>query len=370
MAPKMKRLFRVLKNMLVFFGAMVFATCCTAADPATAPTTTPNAESTSPPKTTVILRGHTDALTNLAFLPDGRRILTCSADMTIRLWDSYTGKELRQFPGHTFNINSLAVSRDGKTFASASQDATVRLWDIDTGKQLAIHKMLDNGSSSGLSFSPDGKYLAINDTDPHWDEVTGKSTGLIQLLDSKTLEVKRTFQDKRFGRMWLESFSPNGKTIVAGLESDLQIDGHSHNDGGWVMWDVETGKAIFSLSTHRADTGEARFSPDGTKFLTACLGDLRLWDAATGKELGHKEMPTAAGAIAWRPDGAMFATGGWSDVCALWEPATFRQIKSFNQGWNFAPGAGITGLEFSPDGTRLAAGESDTNLVRIYNVPK
>src|SRR5206468_3023688 len=66
----------------------------------------------------------------LAWSPDGRTLAAASADMTIRLWETVTGSQLRQLIGHTDGVCSVAWSPDGKTLASGSWDATVLVWDI------------------------------------------------------------------------------------------------------------------------------------------------------------------------------------------------------------------------------------------------
>jgi WD domain, G-beta repeat len=73
--------------------------------------------------------GHTDQVENVCVSADGKRVLTSSADKTLRLWDASTGKQLRRFEGHTDRIRGLALSPDGKRALSGSHDKTVRLWD-------------------------------------------------------------------------------------------------------------------------------------------------------------------------------------------------------------------------------------------------
>ena len=41
-----------------------------------------------------MLKGHSDVVTSVAFSPDGKKIVSGSEDMTIRVWDAETGKEI------------------------------------------------------------------------------------------------------------------------------------------------------------------------------------------------------------------------------------------------------------------------------------
>ena len=49
----------------------------------------------------------------MAFAPDGKHVLTGSRDLTARLWDVQSGKELRAFTGHATWVSSVAFSPDG-----------------------------------------------------------------------------------------------------------------------------------------------------------------------------------------------------------------------------------------------------------------
>ena len=73
----------------------------------------------------------------MAFSPDGTRIVSGSADKTVRVWDADTGQPIGQpLTGHTDAVRSVAFSPDGKRIVSGSADKTVRVWDADTGQPI------------------------------------------------------------------------------------------------------------------------------------------------------------------------------------------------------------------------------------------
>jgi WD40 repeat protein len=76
-----------------------------------------------------VLRGHTDEVFAVAFHPDGTRLASAGRDQAIWLWDLARGEVVARLPGHASYVWSLAFSPDGTTLASGSGDFTVRLWD-------------------------------------------------------------------------------------------------------------------------------------------------------------------------------------------------------------------------------------------------
>jgi COMPASS component SWD3 len=64
------------------------------------------------------------------FSPDGKRIASCSADATIKIWDAETGRLEHTLEGHMAGISCIAWSPDSTILASGSDDKLIRLWDV------------------------------------------------------------------------------------------------------------------------------------------------------------------------------------------------------------------------------------------------
>ncbi|HEX2066138.1 MAG TPA: hypothetical protein VHI93_04925, partial [Candidatus Thermoplasmatota archaeon] len=72
------------------------------------------AESSDCTQATLTLKGHASHVYGVAFSPDGKRIVSGSGDMTVRVWDAITGGEAHTLRGHTGSVQSVAFSPDGK----------------------------------------------------------------------------------------------------------------------------------------------------------------------------------------------------------------------------------------------------------------
>ena len=103
-------------------------------------------------------------INSVAFSPDGKWIVAAGGDQTAMIWDAASGKPVRVLQGHGDAVQRAVFSPDSKTILTlgGGNDLTVRLWDVETGKQ--IYSVPSGGGFSSLFFFPDGQsfYAADN----------------------------------------------------------------------------------------------------------------------------------------------------------------------------------------------------------------
>jgi len=105
------------------------------------------------------LKGHVGALTSAVFSPDSTLVLTASEDYTAKLWSTESGQCLRTLRGHQFELRSAVFSPDGACVLTASIDRTAKVWSVQSGNCLQTlegHRW----ELSSAAFSQDGA-LAI-----------------------------------------------------------------------------------------------------------------------------------------------------------------------------------------------------------------
>ena len=92
----------------------------------------------------------------------------------IRVWDTRTGKSIRNFVGHTDNIRHILAARDGDTFVTASSDRTIKIWSMTAGRCMHTFTM---HSDSVWSLYSDHPHLALF--------YSSDRTGLVAKIDSR-----------------------------------------------------------------------------------------------------------------------------------------------------------------------------------------
>ena len=56
----------------------------------------------------MVMKGHTGAIMELCFSPDGAHMYTCATDTTVAVWDVPTGTRIKKLKGHAGFVNSVS----------------------------------------------------------------------------------------------------------------------------------------------------------------------------------------------------------------------------------------------------------------------
>lgn len=239
---------------------------------------------------------------SVSFSPDGRRLIAGARNRSLCLFDVNTGNLLKEMTGHGAEVWGAVFTADGKQAISGSWDRSIRVWDLEMGKQVRTFNVRDQ--VRGFALSPDGKLLAAS----HFAAVNGPGT--IRLWDvQKGTEIRSmTGHQLEISQV---SFSPDGKLLVT-----------SSFDKTVRIWRVADGKEIKVLKGQNGRIEGAVFTPNALRVLSCCAeGDptLRMWDAATGKQLGESDKiePGFLG-LAALPDNRQCLTVGRDGGVRLW----------------------------------------------------
>ena len=298
------------------------------------------------------LVGHRAGPSQVHFSPDGRNLLSCSMDQSVRLWDVVTGKESRRFEGHVERVECAAFSRDGRLVAGAGggawkdgkwQDSefSVWLWDVATGK--VVHRFEGHTAFVvGAAISPNGQHLA-----------TGSWDGTVRLWDIPGKQPRHVL--KGHSHLNAVAFSPDGRLVISAGYFDRTVR----------LWDVQLGKEVHVLQGHGGPVWSVAFSPDGTQALSASADrTMRLWDVKSGSlQYTFPPQPTGIQWAAFSPNGrrilsasgqrsapALVPAAGADHRLRLWDVGSKQEIGTFDwptdDSWRAA---------WSPDG-RFVAG--------------
>ncbi len=284
--------------------------------------------------------GHLDEISNVAFMPTGKRVVSVDKGGRIRIWDSISGEGTRQLFSDDESLFGLAIDPNGSLFASAGESKTIKIWSVSSGEILhELNGHLDRVTC--LRFSPNGDRIASSSKDNTirvWDVNTGNE---IKVLTGHSDAVKSI------------AFSPDG-SIIATSSDDQTIQ----------IWNSRTGELISYIPVGKEEFQSLAFCPNG-KFLASTAGKgFSLWRTDTWERVTHNERAheLTVRCIVFSPDGRKFATGSEDARIKLWDTRTGQLVTTLH-GHNQS----ISAIDFSPDGSRLVSSSYD-KTVKIWNV--
>jgi len=309
-------------------AALLFALCLLAACvPAPAPTPTPVYKTTADPTRTMMPKP-----TPLAWVAPASAITASNAANLARVGSLVE---------HAATVNNYSFAHKRPRLLTRDGLSEVWVWDLDTGK--ALYKLAN--PNSGLAFyTPDDSQIVTVNYDTRtvatWDAETGKSVAALTLSQNGIVAV-----------------------VAADDGSALAV---TERTGAVSVWRPATarGPAYTIPAANGQPPAALAFTPDSTLlFISGSDFNLRAYDAASGAL--RKELTGFGSAVAplrFSQDSKLLAAATGTRVFLIDIP-TFATLGSSSAD-DLSP---QKGLEFSPDGKRLAVGGS-LDVVYVFDV--
>jgi WD40 repeat protein/cell division protein FtsB len=359
--------------------------------------------------------GNQTLIRDLAFSPDGSRLVTVSADRRIRIWDALNGVE-RLAMAQDGSVTEVVFSSDARWLATTGDDRTARVWDAATGEE--IFQIPLKASGAILAFCNDNKWLITTDESGAieiWDisiimvpdlSLSAPSKSLVDQVQyspsGQRLAVSsennfwvltsdpETVLKERELREQSSPFSSNIKKLVFSPDSTqlgLLTEGNE-----LAIYDVER-KALEKLPISGI-VQDIAFSPDSQQLIISDVdGNLQAWDIASGQWSenplqadgpvsslaassqflamastdqihitgpdGNGGIPSIGGSaedglLIFSQDGSLLASTDTTGRIAIWryQDGKFTAVASFNR-------ERAVSLAFHPDGILFAVGTAN-----------
>ena len=276
-------------------------------------------------------------VTNMHWLLS-RRLDICPLSSDGRKFE-YTKIAFNTFSPHSCRggVNSVSYSPDGRHLAIGSDDKKVLIWDMESGESHLFegHK----GKVTSVAYSPDGKFLASGDSDGKiwiWDLVCNKS----YILGEHGCSVNSV------------AYSPDGKFLASG-DSEGKV---------WI-WNLVC-EEIRVLKDHEGEIRSVVFSPDGIHLAAGGANNVvLLWNLVSGDNRSLGGFEWGVNSVTFSPDGSQLAFGGFEGMIRVYDFA--RKVSYMLGDYNYVNI--INGLAYSPDGMYLVSGSFNRN-VQIWDL--
>lgn len=278
---------------------------------------------------------HDGAVFDLAFSPDGKRLVTASVDGVVRLVDPRSAEVLARLrlPGGA--VFAVAFSPDGRRFATASEDGVARLWWTDAPGTPALLPAA-GGPLSAVAFSPDGLRLVAASQD---------GIAYVHALNAGGPPLRL-----RGHREALDAaeFSPDGSHVLTAA-----------TDGAVRVWRADGEGEPLLLRGQGAIA--AAYTPDGRRILTRGKdGTIRVHPAADPRERGvlrgHEGLVDT---VEWTRDGKRLVTASHDGTARIWTLG--GEVRAVIHD----PSGVIHSADLSPDGSLLVTSGED-GVVRLW----
>ncbi|MDZ4800847.1 MAG: c-type cytochrome domain-containing protein [Bryobacteraceae bacterium] len=225
----------------------------------------------------------TDTVFGASLAPDNSRIAVGSADNTVHVFETSTGKELYKIGNHENWVLATVFASDSKRFVSAGRDRAAKLIDAKSGAFLENVNLL-RGELTAIARNPKKDVVVMGGEERYPYIYLLDRPRNMKIADDTTLVRKLERQD---GAITALDWSPDGARIaVAGLSPSVNL------------YDPETGDRKATCKGHTAGIYTVAFSPDGKQLATGGFdGKVRIYNTSDCSLLhSFVPVPLSAGA--------------------------------------------------------------------------
>ncbi|HLJ12501.1 MAG TPA: protein kinase [Planctomycetaceae bacterium] len=252
-------------------------------------------------------------------------------------------------------VQAIAISDNGRYVVTGNKEGQLCLWDATLDKELRRVNVPANASAPSrpgggldvrsVAFAPDNRRVLV------------ATPQTMFLWDIQTGEEIHHFAGPPHGSL-VVGVSPDGRFAVAG--GGKATDGV----GDLRLWDMASGDYLRRFVGHVGYVHSVAFSHDSNRLISGGVGYLHLWDVDTGGELKKLKSPdrSAVTGAAFATDGQR-AAGTVASGVILWDLDGGDEVDRFDSG-NFDIECRSVGI--SPDGRYIAVGEPEG--IRLWDI--
>ncbi|GAB1516049.1 nSTAND1 domain-containing NTPase [Actinophytocola sp. KF-1] len=300
------------------------------------------------------------SVTAVAFSPDGRSLLAGDSEGELDSWEAASGRQLASTRLDGAVLATRYTRRGDRITGTVDGTFTVTAARAGFARPRSV-RLAGRQFRGELALSPDGSVFAAAHQSPVTvdDPVDHKVT----VYDVATLE-RRAELDLGTKSVAGLTFTPDGRRLLALVNTDGDSTPDGDPDGAisstMISWRAPGFDGEKRVLLDRNTLATLALTPDGRPVLTAGTdGAIQVRDPVTGEQRDSFGSHTATvREIAVSPDGRMAATITTEDpVVRLWDLNSHELLATLS-----GHGGALNEIEFSPDGTVLASGGTDTDV--------
>jgi len=291
---------------------------------------------------TTTLSGHAGRINRMLFASNGL-LYSASADRDIRLWNPESGTLVKTIHAHSRSVNDIAVTSDSLILISCSDDRLIRWWDVNSGKKIfEMDSTYFTGTIKAIALSSDDAYLAAGG-----DAGYLYQWGFLQALSTASpLPKPRNNIVPVQERIWSLEYIRDNQELLVGVDNGNSVTyDATRKEYEGISYSFE----LPSIPLDLVDVFGPKFSFDSfSVFRNGSVISLN-WDGQVKVQQNQLISPMydILDRLDFSPDGTVLAAGGRRGSTHIWN-LTSNQVLYKNL--YFLP----FGDSISPDGKAIA----------------